>query len=38
MINVYKSLNAKPSRRMVTFRYLFDRNRPFEKHPEIEYK
>lgn len=38
MINVYKSLNARQSRRMVTFRYLFDRNQPFERHPEMEYK
>lgn len=38
MINIYKSLNGKQSRRMVTFRYLFDRNAPFERHPEMEYK
>ncbi|MES2372329.1 MAG: hypothetical protein V4557_07105 [Bacteroidota bacterium] len=38
MINVYKSLNGVQSRRMITFRYLFDRNKPFEKHPEMEYK
>lgn len=37
MLNIYKSLGAEPSRRMVTFRYLFDRNRPFEKHPIMEY-
>jgi hypothetical protein len=38
MINIYKSLNGVQSRRMITFRYLFDRNSPFEKHPEMEYK
>ncbi len=38
MINIYKSLNAIQSRRMITFRYLFDRNKPFERHPEMEYK
>jgi hypothetical protein len=38
MINIYKSLNGVQSRRMITFRYLFDRNKPFEKHPEMEYK
>jgi hypothetical protein len=38
MINIYKSLNGVQSRRMITFRYLFDRNREFEKHPEMEYK
>lgn len=38
MINIYKSLSGKQSRRMVTFRYLFDRSQPFERHPEMEYK
>lgn len=38
MINIYKSLNGIQSRRMITFRYLFDRNQPFERHPEMEYK
>jgi hypothetical protein len=38
MINVYKSLNSVQSRRMVTFRYLFDQTKPFERHPEMEYK
>jgi hypothetical protein len=31
MINIYKSLNGVQSRRMITFRYLFDRNKPFER-------
>lgn len=38
MINIYRSLGAQQSRRMVTFRYLFDSNRLFERHPEMEYK
>lgn len=39
MINVYKSLGGKQSRRMITFRYIFDEQKhPFEKHPEMLYK
>lgn len=38
MLNVYKNLGATQSRRMVTYRYLFDRNAPFERHPVMEYK
>ncbi|GAC1398913.1 MAG: hypothetical protein NVSMB63_18920 [Sediminibacterium sp.] len=38
MINVYRSLGGTQSRRMVTFRYLFDSNKPFERHPEMAYK
>jgi hypothetical protein len=39
MINIYKSLGATQSRRMVTYRYIFDESRhPFEKHPVLEYK
>jgi len=38
MINIYKSLGGLQSRRMITFRYLFDRNQAFERHPEMEYK
>jgi hypothetical protein len=37
MVNIYKSLGGVQSRRMVTFRYLFDRNQTFERHPEMEY-
>ncbi len=38
MVNIYKSLGAKPSRRMVTFRYIFDtQSHPFERHPIMEY-
>lgn len=39
MVNIYKSLDASPSRRMVTFRYIFDKNKyPFERHPVMDYK
>jgi GNAT superfamily N-acetyltransferase len=38
MINIYKSLGAQQSRRLITFRYLFDRSKPFERHPELDYK
>jgi hypothetical protein len=38
MVNIYKSLDASPSRRMVTFRYIFDTNKhPFERHPIMDY-
>jgi len=38
MLNIYKSLGGHQSRRLITFRYLFDQNRPFERHPEMSYK
>ncbi len=39
MINIYKSLGASQSRRMVTYRYIFDENKhTFERHPMMEYK
>lgn len=38
MINIYKHLGGTQSRRMVTYRFLFDRNKPFERHPIMEYK
>lgn len=38
MISIYKSLNATQSRRLITYRYIFDENKyPFERHPVIEY-
>ena len=38
MVNIYKSLGGTPSRRMVTFRYIFDTQaHPFERHPIMEY-
>jgi hypothetical protein len=39
MLNIYKSLGASQSRRMVTYRYIFDEEKnPFERHPVMEYK
>ena len=39
MYNVYKSLGGKQSRRMTTYRYIFDEaTNTFERHPEMEYK
>lgn len=38
MLNIYKSLGGTQSRRMITFRYLFNRDAAFERHPEMEYK
>lgn len=39
MVNIYKSLGANPSRRMVTWRHIFDPEKhPFERHPLMEYK
>ncbi len=39
MINIYKSLSASQSRRLITYRYIFDEQKnPFERHPAMEYK
>ena len=39
MLNIYKSLGALQSRRMVTYRYIFDEHKnSFERHPVMEYK
>jgi len=39
MHNIYKNLGGKQSRRMVTYRYIFDEQKhPFERHPVMEYK
>lgn len=39
MLNIYKNLNAKQSRHMITYRYIFDEAKhPFERHPIMEYK
>jgi len=35
MINVVKQLDAEVYKVHHTYRYLFDRNKPFERHPEI---
>lgn len=39
MVNIYKSLGASQSRRMITYRYIFDESKhAFERHPMLEYK
>jgi len=38
MINIYKSLGGVQNRRMVTYRYIFDTEIEFERHPVMEYK
>ena len=35
MVAIYKAVGASQSRRMITYRYNFDRNRPFERHPVV---
>lgn len=35
MLNLAESLGAQEVRRLSTYRYLFDRNKPFERHPII---
>lgn len=35
MTNVAKSLGATVSRRLATYRYLFDREKPFRRHPVL---
>ncbi len=38
MINIYKGLNGKQSRHLVTYRYIFDETvNPFERHPVMDY-
>ncbi|MEI6264671.1 MAG: hypothetical protein WCP74_06185 [Sphingobacteriia bacterium] len=38
MVNIYKSLGGKQSRRMVTYRFIFEDKYLFERHPEMDYK
>lgn len=39
MLNIYKSLGGHQSRRLITYRYIFNTNKnPFERHPQLEYK
>ncbi|MEO7800427.1 MAG: hypothetical protein ABIR81_00425 [Ginsengibacter sp.] len=33
MLNISKNLGAEKSRALATYRYLFDRNKPFKRHP-----
>ncbi|MGY6742698.1 MAG: hypothetical protein ACXIUQ_08185 [Cecembia sp.] len=35
MLNISKNLGGKESRKMITYRYLFDRDQKFERHPII---
>ena len=35
MVGIYKAIGGTQSRRMVTYRYNFDRSRPVERHPVI---
>jgi len=35
MLGIYKALGGTQSRRMITYRYNFDRSRPFERHPVV---
>lgn len=38
MLAIYKNLGGTQSRRLVTYRYIFDDKYLFERHPVIEYK
>jgi hypothetical protein len=33
MINIAESLGTHPSRRLITYRYLFDQTKEFKRHP-----
>ena len=35
MINIAENLGTHISRKLITYRYLFDRNMPFERHPVL---
>lgn len=35
MVGIYKAIGGTQSRRMITYRYNFDRSRPFERHPVV---
>jgi hypothetical protein len=36
MLNISKNLGAQKSRILATYRYLFDRDKPFKRHPVLE--
>jgi hypothetical protein len=39
MVNIYKNLGGNQSRKMITYRYIFDTvKNPFRRHPVMEYK
>jgi hypothetical protein len=35
MLNVAEGLGAHPTRKLATYRYLFDRSKPFQRHPML---
>ncbi|HEX8277963.1 MAG TPA: hypothetical protein VF540_04680 [Segetibacter sp.] len=35
MIGIYKAIGGTQSRHMITYRYNFDRTKPFERHPVV---
>lgn len=35
MLGIYKAIGGEQSRRMITYRYLFDEHMPFERHPIV---
>lgn len=35
MLNIAESLGTKPSRKLITYRYLFDRTKEFRRHPVL---
>ena len=35
MVAIYKAVGATQSRRMITYRYNFDRSLPFKRHPIV---
>jgi hypothetical protein len=35
MINISRNLEFKESRQLITYRYLFDRTKPFKRHPML---
>lgn len=38
MLSIARHLDSKESRRLTTYRYLFDRNKPFKRHPVVNIK
>ncbi|MDE1191057.1 MAG: hypothetical protein PW786_02830 [Arachidicoccus sp.] len=37
MLNIYKALGGIQSRRLITYRYIFDNKHLFERHPVMDY-
>lgn len=35
MINIAESLDTQVTRKLTTYRYLFDRQKPFQRHPML---